>query len=179
MAPLGVLDDSDEPYGNTGKFRLWTRVKYTITCKGGFVDTIVEKSRESKTGKEGPFQAPNGNFIRTVAEVDPDTHVGSMGYMFTGRPPLQVEPSFQLMKFRTCPYIWHYPYLKIDTCDGKGWDGNSAIGGSNFPTRAFWLNNPSTPDIEEQGPIGDLWHCSPASMNMFLVAGSFPFGVSY
>jgi len=149
---------------------------YNVRCENGKVTSVAEKDRDSHTGKEGPFQAPDGTFLKVVTNVNDG--VGEMGYVFAGRPPLAVEPSFQLLHLRLCPYIWHLPFIKITKCGKAGWEGQWFFGGSKFPTRKFWVNsNEATARIVQQGDISALWKCSSAHGS--LVGGDWVNGFPY
>jgi hypothetical protein len=179
MGPMGVVCDTDEEYGRDGKYRLWSKVTFTITCDGDAVTSVVEKDRDSHTGTEGPFQAPDGSFRTVKAFVD-DEGVGHVGYFFSGRPPLAIEPSFQAIRVRKCPFIWHYPYIKMESCSVERleWYGHTSIGGSNFPTRRWWTGPTQPVEIIEQGDIEELWHCE-SFWHDDIVVGSWPFGLGY
>jgi len=171
MGPMGVRDDADEEYGNSGKFRLWSRMTFSVTCEDGHVTAVSATNHESHTGMEGPLQAPDGSFIRTVSQVTDGK--GYIGYQFMGRPPPLLEPSFQMMRPRNCPYIWHAPMVEIDSCSATGWGGYTYLGGSNFPTRRVWTNSDLQLTVP-QDDISALWQCSASSNTM--VAGSLPPG---
>jgi len=171
MPHLNVLSTTAaEGPGIAGDYRLWSRMQFHIECEEGKVKTVSETDRSSHTGMEGPLQAPDGRFQRVVTQVDSDQR-GLLGYQFYGRPPLAVEPSFQLLKFRTCPFIWHAPLLVIESCDAGGWSGYVKLGGSGFPTRKMWVDSAEKLVID-QGPIGNLWRCGSGDISM--VRGTMP-----
>jgi len=167
MPSLGVLS-TGESYGPTGKFRLWSRMNFNIDCENGKVKTATIGDRSSATGYEGPLKAPEGDFHHAVSQVNAAGE-GILAYTFLGRPPLLVEPTFQALRPRLCPYIWHAPLLKITSCNAQGWSGDAYLGGSHFPTRKSWIDTHDQDEVA-QGPIGGLWRC----MGGWMVNGVFP-----
>jgi hypothetical protein len=172
MGPMGVSTNS-EPYGRTGVYRSYSKVVFDMTCENGHPTSVLKVSEESDAGYEGPLQA--------VAEFDDFIHhmegnVAHIGYMHSARPPRAIEPTFQAMRFRTCSWIWHFPYYKIETCDESGWSGFYQFGGSSFPTRTLWQNGILKETIN-QGHIENLWISS--SADRALVNGWFPFSYKW
>jgi len=176
MGPTGVISDA-ESYGSGGNFRLYSKFRFNFNCENGHVTSVTPGDREGKVGKEGPLQGqpPNGEYDRVVARVDGG--VGHFGYMFSGRPNRLAEPGFQALKFRTCTWIWHFPYFKINSCNADGsWSGEYQFGGSYFPTRRLWQDGRELTTIQ-QGRIDALWNASPR--DRALVDGWFPYGFAY
>lgn len=170
-AAMGPMESSSEKYGRPGNHRLYSKVKFQYTCAGGKVTAAKVLSKDSHVGKEGPLQPPAGIFLSVKSSV----HGGKaqLGYHFTGRPHALAEPGFQAIKFRTSMYIWHQPYLEIDSCTASGgWSGSRSFGGSDFPTRRLWIDGALKETIK-QTHIKALWVSS--SKNVALVKGRWSY----
>jgi len=176
MGPMGVTSN-DESYGSIGNARLFSKIKVDLECTNGKVSSMKLVENLGNVGKEGPLQGqpPNGDYDRWVFKIDGG--VAHIGYLFSGRPHGAAEPGFQAIRFRSCRWIWHYPYVKIDSCDNNGgWGGAYSLGASAFPTHKLWINGVYQKTVT-QSSIENLWIADYYSDA--LVNGAWPYGMTY
>jgi len=81
-----------------------------------------------------------------------------VSYEISGMPNPLVLPPFNLIRPRTCPWIWHEVVARIDCASGQP-TLSVVVHGSSFPSHRVWVNGHlvhTTP----QGRFEHLWVCT-------------------
>jgi hypothetical protein len=142
-------------------FRLWSSVKLSATCAGGAVASWKLGELQTAFGKETVLPAVGkidyGPF--TFVRLDPLTGISQVlfSYRISGRPNALTLPTFNLVRPRSCSWIWHEVIGSL-TCEGKRARLSTAVRGSSFPSHRTWVSNNLVADLP-QGPFEHLWYC--------------------
>ncbi len=152
-----------QPTGND--FRLWSQVVIVATCRGDSLAAWKNSNLALRGGKElGILDAETS--VMDALQISPppgssdDAPELTVSYAIKGRPNDAALPSFQVVRPRTCSSIWHRFKATLSCSDGDV-QVAPTLTGSRFPTHRAWTNDDAQTTVD-QGPLSDLWSCSPS-----------------
>jgi hypothetical protein len=144
------------------KFRVQHEKTFKVECKCKKIK-ILDRSVNSWTGKEGPFQAEPAVFYGEK-EVNVSEDEINISYGIYGHPPQIPELGIQSVRTRESVNIWQYVQWKLKCNDN---DNDSVVSTpikittSNFPSHVFFDKSKSIVWERSQGPITELWKSHP------------------
>lgn len=155
---------SEEPSSeglDAGDFRLLSKLKVTARCQGDSIQTYSIAPLQTSFGKEGPLESEGKISIPPkVREQKTAGDIASLvvNYEVTGRPHAAALPPFNLIRPRSCSWIWHAVEAKLSCSAGKLVTSTETTG-SQFPSRKTWLNSVLKENVD-QGAFDRLWVCN-------------------
>jgi hypothetical protein len=112
--------------------------------------------KDSDVGREpepGGLQPPNGIF--GGSGVTGGVTGLTIDWWYKGRPHALAEPSFQLIRVRFNPYIWHK--VKVWCKSDTAFYSIEFFSGSKFPSHKLWIDGALQRTVN-QGPFSGLWY---------------------
>lgn len=162
LATDGLFSEEPSSDGlDTADFRLLSKLKVAARCQDNLIYTFSISPLQTKFGKEGPLESEGKISIPPkVREQKTALKIESLvvNYEVTGRPHAAALPTFNLIRPRSCSWIWHAVEAKLSCGAGK-LEASVKTTGSRFPSRKTWLNSTLREDVE-QDAFDRLWVCN-------------------
>jgi hypothetical protein len=146
------------------EYRLWSQLVVDVTCSGEKVASWQLHPVQQDFGSEIVIFATAGDLSKPL-KVQPSqsgkspTDKVSFSYRLRGRPNDAAVAVMNLVKPRTCSYIWHEVAGTL-ACRQNQPQIAATITGSKFPSHRLWVGNMKVKDVA-QGPFKNLWRCDP------------------
>jgi hypothetical protein len=174
LAFMYLTDDMFSENPSTGdpemaNYRLWSRVKFNVTCQGASISAWSVSPLESRFGKEGHLEALGATLKALSTVTDPAGPPAakkkvSFSYSIKGRPNAVTLPAFEAIRPRACTWIWHAVSGDITCRDGKPMVQLN-LNASKFPSHRVWIDGVKSKDVP-QGPFENLWNCKDANSGL-------------
>jgi hypothetical protein len=172
---LAFREDPKDGDHNSGQYRIWSEVRITARCANSKLIKWKIDGPTFDAGKEGFLEANSEMFeafeAKPSSSGDAPVEKVSFHYGIRGRPNALVTPVFEIIRPRSCYWIWHEVAGDV-SCSGSSLVVEPKLNGSRFPSHRLWQDNTKLIDVK-QAPFDRLWKCS---MTSGLVEGySTPF----
>jgi hypothetical protein len=150
-------------------YRLWSRVKFDVTCRGASISNWSASPLESRFGKEGRLESVGETMKALSTVTDPAGPPAakkkvSFSYAIKGRPNALTLPAFEAIRPRSCTWIWHEVSGDI-TCRAGKPAVELKLMASKFPSHRAWMDGMKSKDVP-QGPFENLWKCKDANSGL-------------
>lgn len=155
-----MSEDPSSRSSATGDYRLWSELQVHGLCSTDTLLSYFVQLPSTRFGTELGLET-SGTLVQPLS-ISPTASGGAtqtlkVAFEVRGRPNVAALPSFNLIRPRTCTWIWHRVSVEVK-CELGNLTATGSIQGSKFPSHRLWIGENVSMSIE-QGPFESLWVC--------------------